>query len=59
MEAEILEILHCPIEREMLLGLHTYIESPPDDQTEYVKKFQERRQAPTDKQSCSPAPRMP
>jgi len=59
MEAEILETLRRQVEKEMLPGLHTYIESLPDDETEYLKKFQERRQAATDKQSSSPAPRMP
>jgi hypothetical protein len=58
MEAEILETLRRQVEKEMP-GLHTYIESLPDEETEYVKKFQERRQAATDKQSSSPAPRMP
>jgi hypothetical protein len=59
MEAEILEALRRPMEKEMVQGLHTHTESLPDDETEYVRKFQERRQAPTDKQSSSPAPRMP
>ena len=58
-EAEILETLHRPIEKEMLSGLHTYIESLTDDETKYLKKFLERRRAATDKQSSSPAPKMP
>jgi hypothetical protein len=59
MEAEILATLSRPIEKEMLSGLHTYIESLTDDETKYVKKFLERRRAATDKQSSSPAPRVP
>ena len=59
MEAEILETLRRPIEKEMLAGLHTYIESLTDDETKYVKKFLERRRAATDNQSSSTAPRVP
>ena len=59
MEAEILATLSRPIEKEMLSGLHTYIESLTDDETKYVKKFLERRRAATDKQCYSPVPRMP
>ena len=59
MEAEILETLRRPIEKEMLAGLHTYIELLSEDEKHYVKKFPERRRAATDKQWSSPAPRMP
>src|ERR1017187_3986046 len=50
-EAEILGILGCRIETEMLSELHTYIESLTDDETGCVKKFLERRRAATDRQS--------
>ena len=59
MEAEILATLSRPIEKEMLSGLHTYIESLTDDETQYVKKFLERRRAAKDKQSSFTAPRVP
>ena len=57
-EAEILGILGCRIETEMLSELHTYIESLTDDETGCVKKFLERRRAAMDEQSFSVAPRM-
>lgn len=59
MEAEILETLRRPIEKEMLAELHTYVESLTDDETKYIKKFLERRRAATDEQSSSQALRMP
>ena len=57
-EAEILEILSCRIEKEMLSWLHTYIELLSEDETHYVKTFLERRRAAIDEQSSSVAPRM-
>ena len=57
-EAEILEILSCRIEKEMLSGLHTYVESLTDDEAGYVKKFLERRRVAMNEQSFSVAPRM-
>jgi guanylate kinase len=50
-EAEILEILGCPIEKEMLSRLRTFIESRTDDETEYVQNFLERRRAAMKMQS--------
>ena len=58
MEAEILETLRRPIEKEMLAGLHTYVESLTDDEAGYVKKFLERRRVAMNEQSFSVAPRM-
>jgi hypothetical protein len=57
MEAEILEILSCRIEKEMLSWLHTYIESLSEAETHYLKRFLERRRAAMDEQS-SVAQRM-
>lgn len=53
MEAEILETLSCPIEKEMLSELHAYIESLTDEETRFIKKFLERRRAAKDTQSPS------
>jgi hypothetical protein len=58
MEAEIPGILSCQIEKAMLSGLHTYIDSLTDDETKYVKKFLERRRAAVTKPSSSAAPRV-
>ena len=59
MEAVRLGTLRRPREKEMLSGLLRYIDSLADDQPEYVKNFLQRRRAATDRQSSSPAPRMP
>jgi hypothetical protein len=54
-ETEILGILGCRIEKELLSGLHTYVESLTDDEAGYVKKFLERRRAAMNQQPCSAA----
>ena len=57
MEAEILEILSCPIDKQMLSGLHAYIESLTDDETKFIKKFLERRREAMHAQSSTIAKR--